>query len=739
MIVAELRADPTSGRDREGSGCSHPPSVQRKTNDGVDGGLLSRSIRNLPLNEPVHATERYRKTTAGQIRNAFAKWIQPSGFVQITMGAEPGAGGFMKENKIITCGNHAVSSTDEGTDGSASSPYETSGGIIIDFHSADFNQMDYLNDCSGNYRTFQPLDGVVTADMRHQMERRSGRDAVDTAVDDAVPSKKIEGERNEVATPDAAPSFTVISRGRTLIVAKDAERSIAYGKFLSEQGLACTLLVTQKGPDASLPRFDQFRLLEVDAVSITGAFGGFSAMVTAKGDQQPLSEWFGDEASFFDLVLDLQSTPSYAGDGLPMGYYAPGTNPVTLHEVMAELPEMRGRFRRPQFTAFLKNRCLHSRSRTLDCRQCLAVCPFDAIQSVDRTISIVHYRCQGCGGCVLVCPADAIQMIHPSQEEQLNILRRTLEDRSKGAAVPSTLVISDLKTVDGHTPPGMDEGNHGRRIHFEVEQIGHVGLEMLLVALAYGVGKVVVACGAQNPLNIRKAAEWQAQMGSAILRGLGIPEDKIRFAVIPPANNRSEKVIFATTGPEARPDEPRLQPATFSPKHDKRTLIRLATQHLYDQSGTRQPSIPLPAGSPFGAVTVDSTACTLCMACAVACPSGALSTKGDVPRLEFLESRCHQCGLCGEACPEGAMLLLPRMLCDLDAVEAPAILNEAEPFRCIKCGVPFASQAMIKHIQGKLTGHWMYAADQQLRRLQMCRTCRTRDALLSQDMKSWNP
>jgi ferredoxin len=639
----------------------------------------------------------------------------------------------------IPSGKPAAPATAGGDEATASSAYETSGGITIDFHSAEFNQTDDLNDCSGNYRSFQSLDGVVTADMRHQMERLRRRDAIDAAADDAVSSKNIERERNEPETLDAAPPLTVISRGRTLIVDTDAERSIACGKLLSDQGLTCTLLVTKKAAaDTSFPRFAQFAFLEVNAVSITGAFGGFSAMVTANGDQQPLSEWFGDEASVFDLVLDLQSTPSYAGDRLPMGYYAPGTDPVTLQEVMAELPEMRGRFHRPQFTAFLKNRCLHGRSRTLDCRQCLAVCPFGAIQSVDRTISIDHYRCQGCGGCAMVCPADAIQMVHPSQEELLSILRRTLEDRSAGAACPPTLVISDLETADGHKLSWMDEGNHDHRVNFEVEQIGHVGLEMLLAALAYGAGAVVVACRTQNPPNIRKAAQWQAQMGSAILRGLGMPEDKIRFAVIPPENNRSEKWTSATTGPEARPDKPLLPPATFSPRHDKRTLVRLATQHLYDQSGVRQPWIPLSTGSPFGAVAVDSAACTLCMACAVACPSGALSAKGDGPRLEFLESRCHQCRLCEEACPEGAMRLLPRMLCDPDAVETPAVLNEAEPVRCIECGVPFASQAMINRIQGKLTGHWMYAAERQLRRLRMCRTCRTRDALGSQDMKSGN-
>jgi zinc protease len=57
--------------------------------DGIAGGLLSRSIQNLPLNEPIRAAERYRETTAEQVRKAFAKWIRPSGFVRVTMGPNP--------------------------------------------------------------------------------------------------------------------------------------------------------------------------------------------------------------------------------------------------------------------------------------------------------------------------------------------------------------------------------------------------------------------------------------------------------------------------------------------------------------------------------------------------------------------------------------------------------------------------------------------------------------------------
>jgi ferredoxin len=126
------------------------------------------------------------------------------------------------------------------------------------------------------------------------------------------------------------------------------------------------------------------------------------------------------------------------------------------------------------------------------------------------------------------------------------------------------------------------------------------------------------------------------------------------------------------------------------------------------------------------------------MACVTVCPSRALSGGGDVPRLTFRESRCHQCGFCKETCPEGAIRLLPRLLCNQDAIEAQVVLHEAEPFRCVECGVPFGPPAIIARMQDKLRGHWMYASERQMRRLRMCGACRTRDALMSQETTSWN-
>jgi zinc protease len=58
--------------------------------DGIAQGLLSRSVADLPLDEPVRAARLYLRLTAADVRNAFARRIRPGGFVQVTTGPPPG-------------------------------------------------------------------------------------------------------------------------------------------------------------------------------------------------------------------------------------------------------------------------------------------------------------------------------------------------------------------------------------------------------------------------------------------------------------------------------------------------------------------------------------------------------------------------------------------------------------------------------------------------------------------------
>jgi len=60
--------------------------LSEASTDRIAGSLLSRSQEDLPLDEPVQAAKQYLKITPEQVRDAFARWIRPDDFVQVTMG-----------------------------------------------------------------------------------------------------------------------------------------------------------------------------------------------------------------------------------------------------------------------------------------------------------------------------------------------------------------------------------------------------------------------------------------------------------------------------------------------------------------------------------------------------------------------------------------------------------------------------------------------------------------------------
>ena len=63
--------------------------LSESSEDAVAGGLLSRAVIGLPLNEPVLAARRYYALTADEVKAAFAKYVRPDDFVQVVRGPAP--------------------------------------------------------------------------------------------------------------------------------------------------------------------------------------------------------------------------------------------------------------------------------------------------------------------------------------------------------------------------------------------------------------------------------------------------------------------------------------------------------------------------------------------------------------------------------------------------------------------------------------------------------------------------
>ena len=600
----------------------------------------------------------------------------------------------------------------------------------VNFLSPEFNRIDELDDNTGNFREFESLSGVVTADMRFHEKRKRKRREEDTAGGEHQEHETFENPVEEDGENESLLPLTIVSRGRLLIIDENQERALHHAAFLRAEGLIVALCVPNGGAGVTGSTIDSFPLVEVDSVAVTGAFGSFNPIIAdSEGHSIHLSSVAGQQFASFDLILDLQNTPSYNGKQLPLGYYAPRGKEKHLREAMEEIPRMRGRFHKPQFIVCRQNRCLHGRSRSLDCLECVDACPVGAITPQKKEIIIDQYLCQGCGTCALACPADALELHSPLNEELLSDILRQISAGADSRGREPEVILYD-RQIDADAVGRAAWAARDRLLVIEVDEIGRIGLETLLLSLVHGAAAVTLLCASSRPLEARRALARQVDLGKEILQGLHWPAQCLRFAEDVP--EAAENELSGRTMAQAAAGSFRMGSSSWSFAADRRTLIRQATQLLAQEGSPTDGIIALQPGAPFGAIAIGHR-CSLCMACVSACPSGALQSCDDTPRLSLMESRCHQCGLCKAACPEKTIELVPRLLYDKEEAGRPVVLRETEPFNCVACGRPFASAAMISCIQEKLKTHWMYTSDSQARGLQMCPTCRTREALSTGD------
>jgi ferredoxin len=136
-------------------------------------------------------------------------------------------------------------------------------------------------------------------------------------------------------------------------------------------------------------------------------------------------------------------------------------------------------------------------------------------------------------------------------------------------------------------------------------------------------------------------------------------------------------------------------------------------------------AIALPAAAPFGSLSLNKDSCTLCLSCVSACPESALLDNAETPQLRFTERNCVQCGLCVSTCPEGSLTLVPRLLLTPERKQ-PRVINEMQPWACVKCAKPFGTLKAIESMLGKLAGHAMFQGAA-FERLKMCSDCRVID------------
>lgn len=454
-----------------------------------------------------------------------------------------------------------------------------------------------------------------------------------------------------------------------------------------------------------------------DCVKACGAIGAidFTRNATARSGE-------------YDLIFDLSDSPLIGLHQPPQGYFAPGDDVSRQADDALKLTRMVGQFEKPKFFVYKEKLCAHSRNETIGCNACVEVCSAAAISHNGNQIKVNPNLCVGCGACTTVCPSGALGYAYPRAPDMGLRLKTLLSTYAKADGQQPALLLhsqergKELINQLGRLAKasGKLKGVPARVIPVDLQHSASTGIDLWLAAIAYGASNIAIVATSEDAPQYLAALAQQIDIAQAILSGLGYQGTHLHLMRVDTAAELD--AALDTLQPAQAP----AQHAVFNVQADKRNTLDLTLEHLLKFAPKKIDDIALPAGAPYGAVNVNRDTCTLCMACVGACPESALMDNANVPQLRFVEKNCVQCGLCEKTCPENAITLTPRLLLTA-AAKQPLVLNEAQPYHCIRCNKPFGTVQMIETMIGKLSSHGAFAGN--IDRIRMCSDCRVVDMM----------
>jgi ferredoxin len=539
------------------------------------------------------------------------------------------------------------------------------------------------------------------------------RDRAGWTGDKAGTAPKMAALLAEAILPAPGAKVVDVPSEGTCLILGEPEAALSAAAHLCDI-LSVTVLLD---PETEAPLADdrRFDMVRGRVGTLTGALGGFRLTFDALQERIPGGRgalaWTAPRSggrTECDILLDLRRAPALVpAPEKREGYLRadPGSSDAVTKALLTA-SQLVGTFEKPLYVHLNEELCAHSRARKTGCTRCLDLCPTGAISPSGDHVSVDPMVCAGCGSCSAACPSGAIAYDAPPVSHTFQRLQTLAATWRKLAAGAPRLLVHD--------------GNHGAEmirlsarygrglpadvIPMELEALAAFGHAEMIAAIGCGFSEVTLLLSPQTEAD---GLPLQADLANALGGGGTV-------RLIEPADpDKLEEALYVA--PEFTPAH---QP--ILPLGSRRQVTRLAAKSLNPPDAV----VPLPKGAPYGSLTMDTDACTLCLSCVSLCPSGALKENPDSPQLRFQEDACLQCGICTTICPEKALGLDPRLNLGDDALR-PRVLKEEEPFHCVECGKPFGVRSTVERMTEKLAGkHSMFQDNKAVQLIQMCDDCR---------------
>lgn len=335
------------------------------------------------------------------------------------------------------------------------------------------------------------------------------------------------------------------------------------------------------------------------------------------------------------------------------------------------------------------------------CDVCAVACPHGALATADAAVVLDRDRCTGCGVCVTACPRSAVDLPGGSPQEIEAEVAALLD--GDPAEAPGGLLF--------HCEPGAsslgEDGTSDGWAPVEVPCLGFLTPALLFRALARGAAVALRPCEAERcRAGRRDLVTGRLDYCRAVLAALGARPDAVVLAEGPSpplprpaprlAGPSPPRPAAASRAGSGRSVAGEPCPAGTAPPGTAAFLELAAAVGAPPDLRVEHPH------SPFGLIRL-APGCTLCGACATACPAGALALESEPGGvlLRFDPRRCLACGACGPACPERVVQL--DRVTDLGRLrEGSRVLHRDSQPRCERCGGPVAPRTLLDRMRALL-------------------------------------